>query len=439
MSGCAWGEPPILADAIATDRGTEKLLITGGVRLRGRLRVAGAKNSSLAVIAAAALAPDRSVLENVPMCRDVLTILEILRALGVRAEFTSPGRLELDARGLNDHVAPYELCRQMRASIYVAGMLLARLGRAQVPLPGGCVIGSRPVDFHIRGFEALGAQVVTQHGFLNAYGPRLTPASYYVPRSSVGTTINLMLAASRTPGATVLQNVAREPEVVDTAVFLSLMGARVRGAGTSTITVEGTPHLRGATYTIIPDRIEAGTYLIAAAATRGDVLIEDLISEHLTALLAKLVEAGVAVESEPTGIRVRADADLRPVDVDTAPYPGFPTDLHPQLAAMLAVVAGRSVVRETIFESRFGYVDELRRMGADIRVEGDTVIITGVPYLSGAPVEAMDIRAGAALVIAGLEGRGETQITHLESIDRGYDGLKEKLHALGARIDRIRA
>ena len=398
--------------------------------------MAGAKNSSLAVIAAAALAPDRSVLENVPLCRDVLTMLEILRALGVQAEFTAPGRLELDARQLTDHVAPYELCRQMRASIYVAGMLLARVGRAQVPLPGGCVIGSRPVDFHIRGFETLGAQVVTQHGFLKAYGPRLTAASYYVPRSSVGTTINLMLAASRTPGATVLQNAAREPEIVDAAVFLSLMGARVRGAGTSTITVEGTPTLRGATYSIIPDRIEAGTYLIAAAATHGDVLIEDLISEHVTALLAKLTEAGVAVASEPTGVRVRADADLRPVDVDTAPYPGFATDLHPQFAAMLAVAAGRSSVRETIFESRFGYVDELRRMGADIRVEGDRVIIAGVPHLSGAPVEAMDLRAGAALVVAGLEARGETQITRLESIDRGYEGLDQKLRALGARIER---
>jgi UDP-N-acetylglucosamine 1-carboxyvinyltransferase len=416
----------------------EKLHIAGGVRLRGRLRVAGAKNSSLAVIAAAALAPARSVLENVPLCRDVLCILEILRTLGVRAEFTAPGRLELDARQLTDHVAPYDLCRQMRASIYVAGTLLARLGRAEVPLPGGCVIGSRPVDFHIRGFEALGAQVVTQHGFLKAYGPHLSAASYYVPRSSVGTTINLMLAASRTRGSTILQNVAREPEVVDTAVFLSLMGARVRGAGTSTITVEGTPDLRGATYTIIPDRIEAGTYLIAAAATHGDVLIEDLISEHVTAVLAKLSEAGVGVEVEPTGVRVHADADLRPVDVDTAPYPGFATDLHPQLVAMLAVVAGRSAVRETIFESRFGYVDELRRMGADIRVEGDTVIITGVPHLSGAPVEAMDLRAGAALVIAGLEARGETQITHLDNIDRGYEGLDEKLRALGAHVQRTR-
>ena len=407
------------------------------MRLSGRLRVAGAKNSSLAVIAAAALAADRSLLENVPLCRDVMTILDILRALGVKAEFTAPGRLELDACDLTDHVAPYELCRQMRASIYVAGTLLARLGRAQVPLPGGCVIGSRPVDFHIRGFEALGAQVVTQHGFLKAHAPHLTATSYYVPRTSVGTTINLMLAASRIPGATVLQNAAREPEVVDTAVFLSLMGARVRGAGTSTITVEGTPDLRGAAYTIIPDRIEAGTYLIAAAATRGDVLIEDLIPEHVTALLAKLGEAGATVEPEPTGVRVRAEGGLRPVDVDTAPYPGFPTDLHPQFAAMLSGVSGRSAIRETIFERRFGYVDELRRMGAECRVEGDTVTISGVSYLSGAPVEAVDIRAGAALVVAGLQARGETQIARLENIDRGYEGLEEKLGALGARVQRV--
>ena len=417
----------------------EKLLIGGGRRLTGRLRVAGAKNSSLAIIAAAALAPDRSVLENVPRCRDVLTFLDILRALGVGVEWTGPDRLELDARTITEYVAPYELCRQMRASVYVAGMLLGRLGRAEVPLPGGCVIGSRPVDFHIRGFETLGAKVVTEHGFLKAYAARLSAATFYVPRSSMGTTINLMLAASRIPGATILQNAAREPEVVDTAVLLSLMGARVRGAGTSAITIEGTRDLRGATYSVIPDRIEAGTYLIAAAATHGDVLIADMISEHITPLLAKLSEAGATVEVDPTGIRVQADTDLRSVEVDTAPYPGFATDLHPQLAALLAVAAGRSGIRETIFESRFGYADELRRMGADIRVEGDTATITGVPHLSGAPVEAMDIRAGAAMVIAGLEARGETQISNLENIDRGYEGLDEKFRSLGARIERIPA
>jgi len=385
---------------------------------------------------AAALAEDRSVIENVPHCRDVLTLLEILRALGVSAEWTGPGRLDLDARSLTGHMAPYELSRQMRASFYVAGMLLARLGRAEVPLPGGCVIGSRPVDFHIRGFEALGTRVATEHGYFKGQAPRLRPATYYVPRSSMGTTINLMLAASRTAGLTTLQNAAREPEVVDTAVFLSLMGARVRGAGTSTVTIEGTPALRGVTYTVIPDRIEAGTYLIAAAATHGDVLVEDLISEHVTALLTKLGDAGVTVESGPGGVRVRAEGELRPVDVDTAPYPGFATDLHPQFAAMLAAVPGRSAIRETVFEKRFGYVDELRRMGADIRVDGDTAIITGVRHLSGAPVEAVDIRAGAAMVIAGLAAQGETEVTNVENLDRGYDRLEEKLTGLGATIRR---
>ena len=391
------------------------------------------------MIAAAALAPDRSVLENVPRCRDVLTILEILRALGVGAEFTGPGRLELDTRDITDHVASYDLCRQMRASFYVAGTLLGRLGRAEVPLPGGCVIGSRPVDFHIRGFEALGARAVTQHGFLKLHAPRLRPGTFFVPRSSVGTTINLMLAAARISGATVLQNVAREPEVVDTAVFLSLMGARVRGAGTSTITIEGTKDLRGARYSIIPDRIEAGTYLIAAAATHGDVLIEDLIPEHVTALLAKLAETGAEVQPEPTGVRVHVERDLRPIEVDTAPYPGFATDLHPQMAAMLATAVGRSAIRETIFESRFGYAIELRRMGGDIRIEGDTAIVTGVPHLSAAPVEAVDLRAGAAMVIGGLQARGETQITRLENIDRGYEGLEPKLRALGAEVQRVSA
>jgi UDP-N-acetylglucosamine 1-carboxyvinyltransferase len=424
------------AEVVVAERRADWLLIEGGRRLSGRLKVAGAKNSALAVITAAALASDGAVIENVPRCRDVLTLLDILRELGVRAAFTTPGRLEMDTREITRHVASYDLCRQMRASIYTAGMLLARLGRAEVPLPGGCVIGSRPVDFHIRGFEALGARVVTEHGYLKARARRLTPTTYYVPRSSVGTTINLMLAASRTPGVTTLQNVAREPEVVDTAVFLSLLGARVRGAGTSTITVEGTPDLRGTTYAVIPDRIEAGTYLIAGAATHGDVLIEDLISEHVTALLTKLSDAGVAVELDPTGVRVRAEGDLRPVDVDTAPYPGFPTDLHPQFAAMLATVAGRSVIRETIFEKRFGYVDELRRMGADIRVDGDTAIVTGVPHLSGAPVEAVDIRAGAAMVIAALQAHGETRIANVENLDRGYEGLEEKLRGLGAQIQR---
>ncbi|HEV2438583.1 MAG TPA: UDP-N-acetylglucosamine 1-carboxyvinyltransferase [bacterium] len=410
----------------------------GGRPLRGRLRVAGAKNSSLAVIAAAALAADRSTIENVPRCRDVFTLLDILRALGMRAEFTRSGRLEVDARQIDTHVAPYDLCRQMRASYYMAGVLLARLGRAEVPLPGGDDFGTRPVDFHVHGFEALGAHVVTEHGYLKAEAREIAPATFYVPRSSVGTTINIMLAASRTRGTTTLQNAAREPEVVDTAVFLSLLGARVRGAGTSTVTVEGTPDLRGATHAIIPDRIEAGTYLIAGVATHGDILVEGLISEHGTALLTKLADAGATVDSNPLGVRVRVERDLRPIEIDTAPYPGFATDYHPQCAAMLAAVPGQSAIRETVFENRFQYASELRRMGAELRVDGDTVIIHGVRHLSGASVEAVDIRAGAAVVIAGLTAQGTTEIANIEHLDRGYEGMEEKLRSLGGEIQRVK-
>lgn len=390
------------------------------------------------MIAAAALAADRSTIENVPRCRDVFTLLGILRALGMRAEFTRSGRLEVDARQIDTHVAPYDMCRQMRASYYAAGVLLARVGRAEVPLPGGDDFGTRPVDFHMRGFEALGARVTTEHGYLKAEVSEIAPAQFYVPRSSVGTTINLMLAASRTRGITTLQNAAREPEVVDTAVFLSLLGARVRGAGTSTVTIEGTPDLRGATHAIIPDRIEAGTYLIAAAATRGDILVEDLISEHVTALLSKLSDAGATIDTNPLGVRVRVERELRPIEIDTAPYPGFATDYHPQCAAMLVAVPGQSAIRETVFENRFQYVAELRRMGAELRVDGDTVIVSGVPRLSGASVQAVDIRAGAAVVIAGLTARGTTEIANIEHLDRGYEDMEEKLRSLGAEVQRVK-
>ncbi|MCL6553298.1 MAG: UDP-N-acetylglucosamine 1-carboxyvinyltransferase [Firmicutes bacterium] len=413
----------------------DKLVVTGGRRLRGTVRVAGGKNSSLAVLAAAALAADVSTLENVPHCRDVLTLIEILEALGARITFRG-GRLTIDARTLTTHVAPYELCRSMRASFYVAGVLLGRLARAQVPLPGGCSIGARPVDFHMRGFAALGARVTTEHGYMKATARRLKGTAFYVPRSSVGTTINLMMAASTARGTTVLQNAAREPEVVDTAVFLNLMGARIKGAGTHAITIEGVKALHGATYSIIPDRLEAGTYLLAGAATGGDVLVEGMIPEHVTALLTKLEEAGVEVMVTAEGVRVRAGGELRPVDVDTAPYPGFATDLHPQMVALLTQARGTSTVRERIFEARFAYTDELRRMGADIRVEGENVHVTGPTRLSGAPVEAPDIRGGAAVVIAALAAEGETEISRVENLDRGYEALEHKLTALGARVAR---
>jgi UDP-N-acetylglucosamine 1-carboxyvinyltransferase len=412
-----------------------KLIITGGRRLRGAVKVSGGKNSSLAVVAAAALAADVSTLENVPECRDVATLVDILRALGAR--ITRAGaRLTIDARTLSKHIAPYDLCRSMRASFYAAGVLLGRMGKAQVPLPGGCSIGARPVDFHIRGFAALGARVVTEHGYMKAGARRLKGAPFYVPRSSVGTTINMMLAASTARGTTVLQNAAREPEVVDTAVFLSLMGAKIKGAGTDTITVDGVKALHGNAYAIIPDRLEAGTYLLAGAVTGGEVLVEGMIPEHVTALLTKLEEAGAEVVRDSDGVRVRSTGDLRAVDVDTAPYPGFATDLHPQMVALLTQARGVSTIRETIFEARFAYTDELRRMGADIKVEGENVHVTGPARLTGAPVEAPDIRGGAAVVIAALAAEGETEIAHIENLDRGYESLENKLSLLGGRVVR---
>lgn len=415
----------------------EKIIITGGRPLRGAVGVSGAKNSSLAIVAAACLAADVSVLENVPHCQDVLTLKEILEELGIRSEFTG-SRMTIDARHLRGTSPSYELCRRMRASFYTAGLLLARMGRAEVPLPGGCSIGPRPVDFHMRGFAALGADVTTEHGYMKAaVRRRCRGTQFYVPRSSVGTTINLMMAASTARGTTVLQNAAREPEVVDTAVFLNLMGARVRGAGTDAISIQGVASLRGAQYTIIPDRIEAGTYLLCAVATGGDVLVSGMIPEHLQVMLTKLQEAGAETMVEPDGVRVRVATELQRLDIDTAPYPGFATDLHPPLAAALTRVRGTSTVRETIFDSRFGYVDELRRMGADLRVDGDTLHINGVERLTGAPVRALDARAGAAVVIAALGAVGTTEITHLEHIDRAYEGLVEKLRLLGARVERL--
>jgi len=418
----------------------ERIIISGGRPLRGAVRVSGAKNSSLPIITAACLAPDVSILDNVPYCQDVLTLRAILEDLGARFEVEGV-RLVVDARGLHRTVPDYDLCRRMRASFYTAGVLLARMSRAEVPLPGGCSIGTRPVDFHMKGFAALGAEVATEGGYMKASFPRprrgAKGAPFYVPRSSVGTTINLMLAASTGRGMTTLTNAAREPEVVDTAVFLNLMGARVRGAGTDTIMIRGVPALHGAQYTIIPDRIEAGTYLLCGVATGGDVLAEGLIPEHFQALLGKVTEAGAETVVEPDGVRVRVGRELSAVDVDTAPYPGFATDLHPPLAAALTRARGVSSIRETVHDSRFAYVDELRRMGADMKVEGETVRIHGVERLSGAPVEALDIRAGAAVVIAALAATGVTEIRSVENLDRGYEGLTEKLRSLGAAIERV--
>ncbi|MBE3583699.1 MAG: UDP-N-acetylglucosamine 1-carboxyvinyltransferase [Limnochordaceae bacterium] len=420
-----------------------RLLVTGGKRLVGEVPINGAKNSVLALMVTAALGQGESVIDNVPYDRDVATMSTILKELGVRVAFEPPHRLRIDGSQLNRSTAPYEPVRQMRASFYVAGLLLARLGKAEVPLPGGCQLGSRPVDFHLRGFEALGAKVQIEHGFMKAEAPRLRGTSIFINRSSVGTTVNLMLAASLADGVTVLENAAKEPEIVDQAILLNQMGARVRGAGTDVIRIEGVPQLHPAEHTAIPDRIEAGTYMMAAAITGGRIVLEDVEWEHFRTPVVKLQEAGVRIERVgPTQVLVESpvnlsrDVRLRPVDVETAPYPGFPTDLQQPLVALLTLADGTSVVRETIFD-RFRYVDELRRMGADVRVERDTAVVRGVRRLTGAPVEAMDLRAGAALVIAALAAEGQTRISGVELIDRGYEHIEAKLNALGADVVRV--
>ncbi|HHX02043.1 MAG TPA: UDP-N-acetylglucosamine 1-carboxyvinyltransferase [Firmicutes bacterium] len=414
-----------------------KLVIQGGNRLHGEVRISGAKNSALPIIVGAALAVEgECVLDNIPKNNDVGTICLILRSLGVDVWFDQQGKLHVVGESLKEYQAPYDLVRKMRASFYTAGLLLARLGKAEVPLPGGCAIGSRPVDFHIRGFSQMGADIAIEHGFMKAKCRRLVGTNYYINRSSVGTTMNLMMAATLAEGTTVLENCAKEPEVVDLAIFLNGMGAQIRGAGTDVIRIDGVEKLHGIEYSIIPDRIEAGTFMFATAITGGDVVIKDIVIEHLRSPISKIEEAGVIVEKGATEVRVIAPEQLQAIDVETAPYPGFPTDLQQPLVACMSVAGGTSVIRENIFD-RFRYVDELRRMGADIKVERETAIVRGVPQLTGAPVEVTDLRAGAALVIAGLKATGDTEIYGLDIIDRGYDGFEEKLKGLGANIQRV--
>lgn len=415
----------------------EKLVIEGGRALNGSIVASGAKNSALPLLVAAALSEEESILENVPHDTDVEVMCSILRALGARVISDAPGRVRVSGAGLQEPQAPYELVRRMRASFYVAGLLLGRLGQAVVALPGGCSIGTRPVDYHIKGFEALGAKVSLEHGFMKAEAPRLTGAKYYVGRASVGATINTMLAAVLAEGTTILENAAREPEVVDVANFLNSMGARIKGAGMDVIRIEGVKKLHGAEHEIIPDRIEAGSYLILGAVAGGEVTVENAIAEHLKALLSSLEAIGVEVKESTTAITVKKKEPLAPLNVVTQPYPGFPTDLQAPLAVLLTQADGVSTLRETIFDGRFKYVDELRRMGADIKVERDTAIITGPVKLTGAPVEATDLRGGMALVIAALAAEGKSEVSGLEHIDRGYEHLTAKLKALGAKVERI--
>ncbi|EEK47801.1 UDP-N-acetylglucosamine 1-carboxyvinyltransferase 1 [Bacillus cereus ATCC 10876] len=402
------------------------------------MRVEGAKNAVLPIIAAALLASDgKNVLSEVPVLSDVYTINEVLRHLNAEVVFEN-NQVTIDSSKELNIEAPFEYVRKMRASVQVMGPLLARNGRARIALPGGCAIGSRPIDQHLKGFEAMGAKVQVGNGFVEAYVEgELKGAKIYLDFPSVGATENIMSAATLAKGTTILENAAKEPEIVDLANFLNAMGAKVRGAGTGTIRIEGVDKLYGANHSIIPDRIEAGTFMVAAAITGGDILIENAVPEHLRSITAKMEEMGVKIIEENEGVRVIGPDKLKAVDIKTMPHPGFPTDMQSQMMALLLQADGTSMITETVFENRFMHVEEFRRMNADIKIEGRSVIMNGPNSLQGAEVAATDLRAAAALILAGLVSEGYTRVTELKHLDRGYVNFHKKLAALGATIERV--
>ena len=416
----------------------EKLVVHGGKPLHGTVRVSGAKNAVLPIIVASMLGVTKSTLTEIPKLDDVHTVCDVIHSLGVKIENPCKGTLVLDGSNLNNSVAPYDLVRRMRASFLVMGPLLARQRHAKISLPGGCSIGARPIDLHLKAFEAMGAVSDLADGDIEASVPDGRKwAQIYLDFPSVGATENILMAASMAEGRTILENAAEEPEIVDLATYLNSMGANIRGAGTNVIRIEGVKELHGASHSVIPDRIEAGTFMVGAAMTGGNVYVENALSEHLKPLVAKLKEAGATVEEEIEGIRVIGSSDLKPVDIKTLPYPGFPTDMQAQFMALTTICKGTSVVTETVFENRFMHVEEFKRMGAKIRIEGRSAIVEGVPHLQGGRVNATDLRAGAALVMAGLVAEGKTEIGSLYHIDRGYDNFVLKLQRLGADIVRI--
>jgi UDP-N-acetylglucosamine 1-carboxyvinyltransferase len=416
----------------------DKLLITGGRPLAGEVRVSGAKNAALPIMCAALLTEQPLALDNVPRLMDVRTMAKLLAQMGVRAGPQQDGRLELQAERIGEPVAGYELVKTMRASVLVLGPLLARCGRARVSLPGGCAIGARPVDQHVKGLQAMGAQIVVEQGYMNASSQRLRGARIAMDLVTVTGTENLMMAACLAEGETVLENAAREPEVVDLANCLKAMGARIEGAGTDVIRIEGVGSLSGAKHRVMPDRIETGTYLAAVAAAGGKVRLTGAAPETLGATIAKLTEAGVKIRSEADSIEAEMSARPRSVSLTTAPYPGFATDMQAQFMALDCVGAGTARITETIFENRFMHALELQRLGADISIQGNTAVVKGVERLQGATVMATDLRASAGLVVAGLVARGETLIDRIYHLDRGYEALEHKLSALGAKIARVR-
>lgn len=415
----------------------EKYVIRGGRRLSGEIEVSGAKNAAVALIPAVLLCDEPCVLENVPDISDVSMSLRIMYEMGAKVEYIDKTTVRISAEGLKNFCVPYESARRMRASYYFLGALLGRFSKARVSMPGGCPLGDRPIDQHLKAFSALGAKCNIEYGMVDLYADELKGSQIYLDVVSVGATMNALLAAVRAEGLTVIENAAKEPHIVDLANFLNSMGADIMGAGTDVIKVRGVKYLHGTTYSVVPDQIEAGTFMVAAAATGGDVIIKNVIPKHLEPITSKLRKIGVNVDEYDDSIRVWVDGPLVRTNIKTMPHPGFPTDMQPQMATLLTLAEGTSIVTEGVWEQRFRYVDELRRMGADISVDGKVAVIEGTGKLTGAPVKACDLRAGAALIIAGLAAKGITEIEDIFHIERGYGGLVEKLRHVGADIEKV--
>jgi len=415
----------------------EYITINGGKKLAGHVQINGAKNAAVAIVSAALASSGVCVIDNLPAIKDVRVLVGALKNLGIDCEFTDMHTLKIDSSNINGSAITYDQVKDMRASYYLLGAMLGRFKHAEVPLPGGCNFGLRPIDLHMKGFEALGAKISIEHGMVTATADKLTGANIYLDIASVGATINIMIAAVHAEGTTQIENAAKEPHVVDAANFLNKLGAKIKGAGTDIIRIKGVESLHGGEYSIIPDQIEAGTYMIAGAITGGDVTVQNIIPKHMDSLSAKLIEMGCQVTEEGDSIRVIGNKNLQGCTVKTMFYPGFPTDLHPQMSALLCAANGTSVLTETVFEHRFQYVKELLRLGAQIKVEGRVAIIEGGNPLTGAQVMASDLRAGAALIVAGLAAQGRTVIGNVKYLDRGYERFEEKLTMLGADINRI--
>lgn len=416
----------------------DKIVISGGNKLHGKVKVSSAKNSILPIIAACLLCPGKCCLEDIPFLDDVYVILNVLNSIGAEIDIDeNNNKIYIDSSNIKTMEPPYDLVRKMRASFLVMGPLLSRFGKVKISLPGGCNIGTRPIDLHLKGFSALGAEVSLGHGYVEAVCNKLKGAKIYLDFPSVGATENIMMAAVMASGETIIENSAEEPEIVDLSNFLNSMGAKVSGAGTDTIKVEGVKELMGTNHQVIPDRIEAGTYMVAAAATRGDLIIENVITEHVRSTIAKLQESGVKIIEGQNRVRVIGESLPKSVDIKTLPYPGFPTDMQAQFMALMSIAPGTSIITETVFENRFMHVTELKRMGANIKIDGRSAVVEGVEKLTGAKVKATDLRAGAALIIASLAAEGTTEISDIQHIDRGYVDIVGKLNSVGANIQKV--